>query len=80
MPYEESKQTEQQHAEARRDEFVGPRGHRAGVSFLRARNEWSAWTYDPARVPGYDHEVFPSRAAALDSLRVRAPWAHLPLA
>ena len=80
MPYEESKQTDQQHANARRDEFVGPRGLRAGVSFLRARDEWSAWTYDPARVPGYDHEVFPSRAAALDSLRVRAPWAHLPLA
>lgn len=78
MPYDESKQTDQQRATGGRDEFFGPKGLRAGVSHLRVRDEWSAWTYDPARVPGYDHEVFPSRAAALDSLRVRAPWASLP--
>ena len=80
MPYEESKQTDQQRASSRREEFHGPSGLRAGISHLRARDEWSAWTYDPARVAGYDHEVFGTRAEALDSLRVRAPWAHLPLA
>jgi hypothetical protein len=58
--------------------LVGANGLKAGVAYLRLRGQWSAYTCDPARSGSYDHEVFDTYEQALDSLRVRAPWADLP--
>lgn len=79
MPYEEPIST----SELKRTPFEhyecqGPRGQRAGVSHLKLRDQWSAWTYDPALDRSYSHTIHDTLDSALDSLRVRAPWAHLP--
>lgn len=81
MPYECSDETTHQRA-AGNIEVHGPHGLRCGISHIRALRgdglEWSAWTYDPTRDIGYEHELHQTRAEALDSLRHRAPWASLP--
>ncbi len=78
MPYEERNSTSDCARPAREQyEFQGPRGLKAGVSHLRMRDQWSAWTYDPALMRSYEHTIHDTFDAALDALRLRAPWADL---
>lgn len=56
--------------------FRGPGGHCAGVTHLRLRDQWSAWTRDASG--HYEHEVCDTREQALDALRRKGAWDGLP--
>lgn len=55
-------------------EWQGPQGRCAGVTRLRLRDQWSAWTRDARG--RYEHEVYDTREQALDALR-RKGWTVL---
>lgn len=52
-------------------EWQGAQGRSAGVTRLRLRGQWSAWTRDERG--RYEHEVYDTRDQALDALR-RKGW------
>lgn len=75
MPYEQPSGNQACRPDERQ-EFYGPCGRRSGVSHLRLRDEWSAWTLDEQG--SYHHQIFGTRGEALDYLRRQGMWEGLP--
>lgn len=78
MPYgEQAGATDHQHPAREKYVFEGDGGQTVGLSHLRLRDKWSAWTYDKAS-DRYHHTIHDTFDDALAALRERAPWADLP--
>ncbi len=64
--------TEADQADRAREVYYGPHGLRAGISYLRMRDEWSAWWQE--RPGEFSNEVVGTREEALDVLRRQGMW------
>ena len=74
MPYEHDTDAPAGRGACKDARFRGDGERAAGVSYLRLRDQWSAWVFDHGV---YEHEIHETREEALASLRRTGPWEGL---